>query len=84
MQPIYQQLILEGIKDLPPEVLVEIVDFIYFVRKRTLQPQAFAEEVYPALLDAELRQLSCDEEAHLEDEFKNLTFPYRDFSKYGC
>lgn len=29
MQPIYQQLILEGIKDLPPEVLVEIVDFIY-------------------------------------------------------
>jgi hypothetical protein len=71
MQPTCQQLILEGIKDLPPEVLVEIVDFIYFVRKRTLQPQAFAEEVYPALLDAELRQLSCDEEAHLEDEFKN-------------
>ena len=71
MQPIYQQLILEGIKDLPPEVLVEIVDFIYFVRKRTLQPQAFAEKVYPALLDAELRQLSRAEEAHLEDEFKD-------------
>jgi hypothetical protein len=71
MQPIYQQLILEGIKDLPPEVLLEIVDFIYFARKRTLQPYAFAEEVYPALLGAELRQLSRDEEAHLEDEFKD-------------
>ena len=71
MQPTYQQLILEGIKNLPPEVLVEIVDFIYFVRKRTLQPHTFAEEVYPALLDAELRQLSRDEEAHLEDEFKD-------------
>jgi len=35
-QPPYQQLILEGIKDLPPEVLAEIVNFIYFVRKRTL------------------------------------------------
>jgi hypothetical protein len=71
MQPIYQQLILEGIKDLPPEMLVEIVDFIYFVRKRTLQSHDFAEEVCPAFLDAELRQLSCAEEAHLEDEFKD-------------
>jgi hypothetical protein len=41
-QPTYQQLILEGIKGLPQEALVEIVDFIYFVRKRTLQPHALA------------------------------------------
>jgi hypothetical protein len=33
-QPTYQELILEGIRDLPPEALIEIVDFIYFVRKR--------------------------------------------------
>jgi hypothetical protein len=68
-QPTYQQLILEGIKGLPQEALVEIVDFIYFVRKRTLQPHAFSEEIHQALLNAELRQLSRDEEAHLEDEF---------------
>ena len=75
-QPTYQQLILEGIKDLPPETLIEIVDFIYFVRKRILQPHAFAEEVQQALLHAELQQLSQDEAAHLEDEFKDYDRRY--------
>ena len=75
-QPTYQQLILEGIKGLPPETLLEIVDFIYFVRKRTLQPDAFAEEVHQGLLNAELRRLSRDEEAHLEDEFKDYERRY--------
>lgn len=67
--PTYQQLIIEGIKGLPPEVLAEITDFIYFVRTRVLQPQAFAEEIQSILLRADLRQLSRDEEAHLEQEF---------------
>jgi len=75
-QPTFQQLIIEGIKGLPPETLAEIVDFIYFVRKRTLQPQAFAEEVHQALLNAELRHLSRDEEAHLENEFKDYDRRY--------
>jgi hypothetical protein len=75
-QPTYQQLILEGIKDLPPETPIEIVDFIYFVRKRILQPHAFAEEVHQALLRAELQQLSQDEAAHLEDEFKDYDRRY--------
>ena len=70
-QPTYQQLIFEGIQGLPPNALLEIVDFIYFVRKRTLQPHVFAEEIHQTFLNAELRQLSRDEEAHLEDEFKN-------------
>jgi hypothetical protein len=65
-----QQLIIEGIKGLPPETLAEIVDFIYFVRKRVLQPQAFEEEVLNALLRVDLRQLSRNEEAHLEKEFE--------------
>jgi hypothetical protein len=65
----YQQLIIEGIKGLPSEALAEIVDFIYFLRKRALQPQAFEEELKNALLNAELQQLSRDEEAHLEKEF---------------
>lgn len=66
----YQQLIIEGIKGLPPEILAEIADFIYFVRKRTLHPQAFEEELRDALLRVELKQLSRDEEAHLEKEFE--------------
>jgi hypothetical protein len=72
----YEQLILEGIKGLSPEILAEIVDFIYFVRKRTFQPQAFEEELYNALLNAELRQLSHNEEAHLEKEFEDYDRHY--------
>ena len=67
----YEELIVEGIKGLSPEVLVEIADFIYFIRKRSLQPQAFEAELQNALLGAELRQLSRDEESHLEKEFEN-------------
>jgi hypothetical protein len=66
----YQQLIIEGIKGLPPEILAEIADFIYFVRKRAVQPQAFEEELENARLRVELRQLSRDEETHLEKEFE--------------
>ena len=67
----YQQLIIEGIEGLPPEILAEITDFIYFVRKRTLQSHTFEEELQNSLLKVELRQLSRDEEAHLEQEFEN-------------
>ena len=44
---IYQRLIVEGIKGLRQETLAEIVDFVYFVRKRTLEPQAFQEDRKP-------------------------------------
>ena len=70
MTQTYQQLIIEGIKDLPPGPLAEIADFIYFVRKRVREPQVYEEELQNALLGAELRQLSRDEEAHLEKEFE--------------
>jgi hypothetical protein len=66
---VYEQLIAEGIKGLPPEALAEISDFVLFVRKKVLQPGAFEEEVREALLRADLKQLSQDEERHLETEF---------------
>lgn len=72
----YQQLIIEGIKGLPPNILAEIADFVYFVRRRALQPQAFEEELQNALLRVELRQLSRDEEAHLEEEFEGYDHLY--------
>ena len=72
----YQQLIIEGIKGLPPETLAEIADFIFFARKRTFQPQAFEEEIQHSLLNAELRQLSRDEVAHLEKEFDDYESHY--------
>jgi hypothetical protein len=65
----YQQRIIEGLEGLPPEILAEIMDFVYFVRKRVLQPQAFEEEIQNILLREELRHLSRDETAHVEQEF---------------
>ena len=56
----YQQLIVKGIDGLPEEMLAEITDFVYFVRRRMAQPQDFAEE---------LRRLSRSEAVHLEEEF---------------
>ena len=67
----YKQIINEGIKDLPEVALAEIVDFVFFVRKRTLQPEIFEEELQSALMNTELNQMSRDEEAHLEKEFEN-------------
>jgi len=67
----YEQIIVEGIRGLPPDMLAEIADFVYFVRKRATQPQAFEEELMSVLLNAELRQMSRVEEAHLDEEFQD-------------
>jgi len=67
---IYHQLIIKGIDGLPPETLAEIADFVYFVRKKTLHPQAF-EELQNVLLNKKLGELSREAEAHLEKEFEN-------------
>ncbi len=67
----YRQLIYEGINGLAPEALVEIVDFVYFVRKRTLQPHDFEEDLRTALLNKELRDLSREEEQHMDKEFED-------------
>lgn len=51
----YEQLITQGIKGLPPELLAEIADFVYFVRKRFTQPHTFAVERETTLLEASPR-----------------------------
>jgi hypothetical protein len=63
----YQQLIFEGIRDLPAETLAEITDFIYFVRKRTLEYHRFEEE---------LKNLARAEITHLEKEFEGYEQRY--------
>ncbi len=72
----YQKLINEGIKGLPADTLAEIVNFIYFIRKRKLQPEVFEEELRQTLLNRELHQLNREEEAHLEKEFENYDTIY--------
>lgn len=67
--PDYQQLISEGIKGLPPEMLSEVVNLVYLLRRRALDPEGFAEEQRSFLLAAQLRELSQAETRHLEEEF---------------
>lgn len=67
----YQELIMEGVKGLPTEILAEVADFIYFMRKRALQPRMIDDDLRIAMLRTELRQFSRDEDAHLEKEFAN-------------
>ena len=66
----YQQLIVEGLRGLPKETLAEITDFVYFVRRRALHPEALEGERAGVLVETESKQLSREEEAHLELEFE--------------
>ncbi len=66
----YHQMVADGIKGLPPEMLAEIVDFIYFVRKRKFEPTAFSEDLRSHILNFELRKLDEKEVGHLEKEFE--------------
>lgn len=68
---VYRQLIYEGISGLSPEALIEIVDFVFFVRKRILQPNDFEADLQTALLNKELRDLSRGEEQHMDKEFED-------------
>jgi hypothetical protein len=71
-----QELLMEGTKGLPEEALKEILEFAFFVRKKTLYPQAFEDELYSELLDKELGDMARHETTHLEDEFKNYDKTY--------
>lgn len=72
----YHQMVVDGIKGLPPEMLAEIVDFIYFVRKRKFEPMAFSEDLRTLMLHADLRRLSEKENEHLEKEFEGYDERY--------
>ncbi len=72
----YQQMVVDGIKGLPPEMLAEIVDFIYFVRKRTFEPMAFSEDLRSLMLNSDLRKLDEKEANHLEKEFESYDERY--------
>ena len=54
-----EQLIIEGIKGLPQESLAEIIDFIYFMRKKVIQPEAYQKELQNELLDLDTKRLDC-------------------------
>ena len=65
----YEQIIVSGIKDLPPEMLREVADFVYFLRYRAVNPNIFEEKQFRALLEQDLSELNENELEHLEAEF---------------
>ncbi|MBW8051771.1 MAG: hypothetical protein FVQ77_15835 [Cytophagales bacterium] len=65
----FEELIINGIKNLPAETLREIADYIFFIRKKTLNPKAFDEEIRYEMLNDEMRTVSNYETTHLEEEF---------------
>ena len=67
----YEQVIVSGIKKLPPESLREVADFVYFLRKRTFEPNFFDDENYQTLLENDLSELEINELSHLEQELKD-------------
>lgn len=67
----YEQLIMEGIKGLPPEKLVQVLDFVSFMRMKAARPEALSDELYASSLRAELRHLSRSEREHLEGELSD-------------
>jgi hypothetical protein len=66
---VYKEMIVSGIQDLPPALLAEVANFVYFVRKQVDDPDAFAVEQYSLLLNKSLEQLKSNELFHLEAEF---------------
>ena len=75
-QPAYEQLIIEGIKGLPQDVLAEIAHFVFFMRKRITHPQSFEAELQTVLLEEDLTHLWEAELVHLEEEFTNYEQDY--------
>jgi hypothetical protein len=72
----YPQIILHEIEGLPQETLREIVNFVIFVRKRTLFPEKMEDALTIELLHEELSTLNETEFAHLESEFENYQNHY--------
>ena len=58
-----QQVIIQGIKDLPQQYLDEVADFVIFMRQKSTKSYNFK---------AELSLLNDHEINHLEEEFKDF------------
>jgi hypothetical protein len=59
----FEQVIIQGIKDLPKHYLGEVADFVVFLRQKSLKSYDFKEEL-SLMNDQQIR--------HLEEEFKDF------------
>jgi hypothetical protein len=63
-----KELLIEGTKDSPDSAVEEILEQVYFIRKKTMNPKVFQEEMSDNLLSQELKAMHKHELAHLEGE----------------
>ncbi len=72
----YEKIIVSGIKGLPTDTLREIADFVYFVRRRAVDPKSFEDEQFRALVEGDLSILDESQVKHLEEEFADYESVY--------
>ena len=65
-QASYEQIIVAGIRNLPPERQREVADFVYFLCQREEN-----DTEYEKLIETDLAQLEANELKHLEEEFED-------------
>ncbi|NCO36700.1 MAG: hypothetical protein AUJ92_00190 [Armatimonadetes bacterium CG2_30_59_28] len=73
---VYESMILRGISDLPPEMLHEVTDFVFFLRQRRGDSRVPEEELRQSLLSADLKSFRAREEDHLMEEFEDYERRY--------
>ena len=73
---VYEKIIVSGIKGLPTDTLREIADFVYFVRRRAIDPKSFEDEQFRALVEGDLSNLDESELKHLGEEFADCESVY--------
>ena len=59
----FEQVIMQGIKDLPQQYLSEVADFVVFLRQKSIKSYNFQDE---------LSLMNEHQIKHLEDEFKDF------------
>ena len=65
----YQKMIMAGLDGLPNNLLAEIADFVFFLRHKIDEPDAFAVEAEQSLLQPAMQVGWQESLAHLEEEF---------------
>ncbi|MCU0443702.1 MAG: hypothetical protein MUE85_02210 [Microscillaceae bacterium] len=65
----FKEMILRGIQDLSEDSLQQIAEFVFFIRKKNLEPEIFAQEFEYVLHNNILNDVDNVELKHLEDEF---------------
>ena len=75
----YQKYIMAGLDGLPSEVLAEIADFVFFLRRKVTEPSAYAADQESTLLQRTLRVGWQESLLHLEEEFAyyEQRFPHK-------